>query len=117
MGLSVYDYFQRAMRHTMATPNGLCGELVASSDGNSALFYIEAELGWITRASYRCTSCMTLVALCEHAAELVSGTRLQSAAAITGEALLALHPEIPVMRQDRANLAASALLSAILRQP
>jgi hypothetical protein len=95
----------------------MSGDLVASGDGNSARFYIEAERGWILRASYRCTSCMTLVALCEHAAELASGTRLQIATAITGEILLALHPEIPAVRQDRANLAASALLSAILRQP
>ena len=83
-------------------------------EGNSAVFRIATGPdGRIAAASYRCTTCFTLVALCEHLAELVSGETAAAAGSWTAERLLAFHHEVPAARQTRAALAVSAMQSAV----
>jgi hypothetical protein len=109
---TLYDYFQRACR-TPRNTAGLPGERCFDDDGNSALFWIAAsEDGRIEAVAYRCTTCFTLVGLCEHLAELAAGTTLRDPSGWTAERLLSLHPEIPGSRRDRAALAVAALQSA-----
>jgi hypothetical protein len=64
---------------------------------------------------YRATTCVTLVALCEQVAELAAGKRLDEATAISPDALLDLHPEIPESRRDRAKLVIQAFRSALTK--
>lgn len=110
---TVYDYFQRACRRDSDRFCGISGEQCFDSDGNSAEFRLDARDGRIRSAQYRCTTCVTLVALCEHLAEVLTGSALDEASSWTPERLLALHPEIPAMRRDRATLAVMAVQSAL----
>lgn len=115
--MTLTDFFERACRRERGTPFGMPGEPHLDPDGNSALFWL--SLGKdrrIATVQYRCTTCFTLVALCEHLAELVRGVSPEAAAGWTPERLLSLHPEIPVYRRDRAKLAVAAMQSAAARQ-
>ena len=117
---TVYDYLQRALTRrvdpTMRAPRG---PLVTSEDDAalSALFAIAVENGRVASANYRCTTCATLVALCEHTAELIRGLPLDAARRLTSDDLLSLHPEIPSARRDRAALAIRAAHGALELHP
>jgi NifU-like protein involved in Fe-S cluster formation len=110
---TVYDYFQRANKRTFDRFNGISGAKCVDVEGNSAIFWLESADGRIVAAEYKCTTCCTLVALCEHLAEALTGVTFDDARQWTAEQLLALHPEIPPVRQDRAMLAVSAVQSAL----
>jgi hypothetical protein len=110
---TIYDYFQRACRGASAR-DGLRGERCFDTDGNSAVFWIAvAPDRRIEAVTYQCTTCFTLVGLCEHLAELAAGTMLPDAIGWTADRLLSLHSEIPNNRRDRAVLAVAALQSAV----
>jgi len=68
----------------------------------------------IEAADYRCTACATLLALCEHLAELARGMAIDSARALTPEALLRLHPETPRQKRVRAHTAVAAFQAALV---
>ena len=106
---SIYDYFQHACCRVPAGAGGFAGEVVQGEDGACAQFFLEIDRRGITTATYKCTSCVTLVALCEHVAELVAAGEER----ITPERLLRLHPEIPPSKRERAELAAEALRAAM----
>lgn len=109
-------YFHRAcQRNLEQTPRGTCGERVVDADGNFAHFSISTDGDLITGAHFRCTTCFTLVALCEHLSELLAGMSLDAALRLTAADLLHCHPEIPHMRQDRAELAIEAAHSALVK--
>ncbi|MCC7497214.1 MAG: hypothetical protein IT160_06530 [Bryobacterales bacterium] len=110
---SIYDYFQQAGRRPKNTEACTAGELVPGSAGNTAIFYLEATKHRITKVVFRCTSCMTLVALCEHLSELALGLGAGQAEKLDPALLLRLHPDIPSYLQNRAELACAALHSAI----
>ncbi len=113
---TIYGYFRRAylrfLRHS-DLPVAAFGPAVCGSDGNSAAFGVEIERGRIAKAAYRCTTCVTLVALCEHLSELVAGMPVQRALQLEPEYLLCYHEEVPAERRDRAQLALRALKEAI----
>jgi NifU-like protein involved in Fe-S cluster formation len=114
---TVQDYFERALRRAADPPSGIPGEPCFDRDGATAQFWISADAsGRIAAARYRCTTCMTLVALCEHLAELVEGKTVGAARSRTAERLLSLHREVPPVRQSRASLAISAMQSAVAKQ-
>ena len=69
--------------------------------------------GCIDEIEYRCTTCVTLVALCEHVAEDLRGVGLDRARELTAADILKLHPEIPYSRHSRADLATAAVRAAI----
>lgn len=110
---SIYEYFQQAMRRPKDAASGTAGELQAGAEGNSAVFYLTAAGGRITKAEFRCTTCVTLVALCEHLAELAVGSSPDEARELNAGLMLQLHPEVPAPLQDRAGLACAALHAAI----
>jgi NifU-like protein involved in Fe-S cluster formation len=79
------------------------------------MFWIRTAGERIIAADYRCSTCITLVALCEHLAELLIGFTADQAVQYTADRLLALHPEIPPERRNRAALAIDAMQSAAAR--
>ena len=110
----VYEYFQRACRREHPDPGGVAGDPVSDPDDNTVLFWLEATPGGrLVAAEYRCTTCVTLVSLCEHLAELLPGTTTGEAAEFSARSLLELHPGIPESKQGRASLAIEAMQSAI----
>jgi NifU-like protein involved in Fe-S cluster formation len=111
--MSTYDYFQRAFRRGIQMPTGYSGDKVRDEDGNCAVFWLQAQAGVISSAEYRCTTCATLVAFCEHLAELVIGLRLEKARAYDANRLLALHQDVPKYKAGRAALALEAFRSAV----
>jgi NifU-like protein involved in Fe-S cluster formation len=112
---SVLDYFHRACLRDGTVFTGVPGEPCFDREGNSARFWIEVRGAEIARARFQCTTCCTLVGLCEHAAELLAGRTIAEAACYSSRELLMLHPEVPKGRRDRASLAAEAIRSAALR--
>jgi hypothetical protein len=115
MAFSVHDiyfYFQRACRRELHELHGVCGARCEDDDGNTAVFAIEAEGVNISRIGYRCTTCCTLVAVCEHLTDLLRGKPLSEAENYSGSDLLELHPEIAPSHRKRAALAAEAVRSA-----
>lgn len=108
----VYHYFQQAYRRQLqplSSPLRFIDE-----DGLQAAFSIGiCGIGRIERVDYRCTTCMTLVALCEHVAEQLFGATLEEARTLDADQLLKLHPEIPVSRRCRARLALNAARAAL----
>jgi len=111
--MTTYDYFQRAFRRGAQARAGTSGTLVQGADGACAVFWLQAPDGIISSAQYRCTTCVTLLAFCEHLSELAVGTRVQHALRIDADQLLTLHPDVPHCRADRATLASEAFHSAI----
>ena len=116
MAKGVYDYFTQALRRSRGPLIGTPGHVVFGADGVQALFAIDGAAGRIAAATYRCTTCVTLVAFCEHLAELVHGATLEQAASLRAADLLALHREVPDGRTDRASVAVAALHAALGRQ-
>lgn len=109
---SVYELFERACRRPAGTPAGQSGLRQFDADGNSVVFWVSSQGGRITAAQYQSSSCVTLIALCEHLSHLMPGLTFAEAASITPFDLLRLHPEIPAERRDRAALAIAAARSA-----
>jgi len=113
MGGTIHDYFRRALwKPGFAAPAGPAAPL-SLRDGNCAAFRLVIAGGRVASARYRCTSCVTLVALCEHLAEVVTGMPLEEAERLRPEHLLGLHPEIPDAKRDRAVLAVQAMRAAL----
>ena len=112
MRRDVYHYFQQAYRRQLQP---LLSPLrLISEDGLQAAFAIRlCDAGRIERVEYRCTTCMTLVALCEHVAEQLLGATLEEARALDAGQLLKQHPEIPPSRRSRAHLALNAARAAL----
>ena len=112
---NVFDYFERACRRGVEPVTGVPGDRCSEPDGTTAQFWFVTDGDRIVHASFQCTTCCTLVGLCEHAAEMLAGMPVDEAEKCSAVSLLALHPEIPPMRQDRAGLVMNAVRSAALR--
>ena len=82
-------------------------------DRTCASFNLKFERARIVKAVYRCTTCVTLVAFCEHLSELVVGMPAERALNLDAEYLLRCHREVPAERRDRAFLAVTALKIAV----
>ncbi len=115
MDKNVHEYFRQAWRRlaTRTDLNGCRGPIVFGPDGLCAAFEVCLEQGRIARADYRCTTCVTLVALCEHLSELAVGMHADDISRLRPELLLERHPEVPPGRQDRAALALTAFTAAV----
>jgi NifU homolog involved in Fe-S cluster formation len=113
---SVYYYFQRACLRELAALRGVSGDKIFDGEGNCVVFWVEALSGTIAGAQYKCTTCATLLALCEHLSELLVGMKIEEAQKLTAAWLLELHPEIPNSKRERAGVAMQALQSAVKRQ-
>jgi NifU-like protein involved in Fe-S cluster formation len=112
MRRDVYHYFQQACRRRLqAVPSPL--RPVTQGDAEAAFVLNVVGPGRIQSVEYRCTTCMTLVALCEHVAECLQGATVEEAKALTAEYILELHPEVPPNRHARAHLAIAAARAAM----
>jgi hypothetical protein len=109
---TVYDYFWQAPRRSRKDETG-DGKLVFGANGNCAVFFLQAAEGRITEASFRCTSCFTLVAFCEHLSELAIGLSGIEARKLGPDRLVGLHPEVPSHLHNRAVLATAAFQEAV----
>ena len=107
---TVYDYFQRALRREPAV---LAADPVTVDDHSAAFDFQVRSSGTIHKANYRCTSCVTLMALCQHASELMCGRNVADALALTPDDLFALHPEVPSLHRSRAELVVRAIQQAV----
>jgi hypothetical protein len=77
-----------------------------------ARFAIECQDGIVTVLDYRCTTCATLVALCELLSERASQQPVLTIGAWVPADLIAWLPGIPQSRWSRAEVALRALQSA-----
>ena len=111
----MYDYFSSAMYGPARDLSGRSGDTVRSGDGVSAVFYIDTIGERLETVDYRCSTCVTLVAFCEHLREMIKGTTASEALCVTAADLLSLHQEVPAERRDRAALAVQAMHSAVRR--
>lgn len=119
MRRDVYHYFQQAYRRTLdpAAPLSLVAVQVALDDAEAGFAVRLGSDGRVSSVDYRCTTCMTLLALCEHVAEELRGATLDEARSLRAEDLLRQHPEIPFSRQSRARLAVAAARTAMENLP
>jgi NifU-like protein involved in Fe-S cluster formation len=67
--------------------------------------------------NFRATTCITLIAYSELIAELVTGQNAREAAAIEAADLVALLPDVPLLKRDRALLAIDAFRAALIAAP
>jgi NifU-like protein involved in Fe-S cluster formation len=111
MRQDVYHYFQQACRRevTAVVPQ----RWVCEDDVRAGFTLQVGETGRIEAADYRCTTCITLVAMCEHAAEALRGSTVAEARNFTAGELLNRHPEVPPTRHSRAHLAVAAVQAAL----
>ena len=111
MRQDVYYYFQQACRREVSPE---VPQRWISEDDVTAGFRLRVgKAGRIDQADYRCTTCMTLVAMCEHAAESLRGATLDEARTRSAGDLLDRHPEVPPIRHSRAHLAVAAVQAAL----
>jgi hypothetical protein len=108
--MTIYDYFERAYRRSLEP---VAGEPVRDEDGNCVLFSVDLNAGRIAAVRYRCTTCTTLVALCEHLSDLAAGLDIAAVLSMQPETLLVLHPEIPEAKRPTAAFALTALQTAV----
>jgi NifU-like protein involved in Fe-S cluster formation len=109
----VRDLFEHAMRRGRVPAAGEFAEAVCDAEGNRAAFRVVLDSDRIRSASYRCTTCVTLVALCEYLVGILPGMNLAAARDLTPQMLLAALPEIPTGRRGRAELVLRALRAAV----
>jgi hypothetical protein len=116
------DYIDRGLRRRRAAPLPVAGEARRDDDGRFARFSVRVIDGVIADVGFEATTCVTLVAYCELAAQRVTGQTLEDAAReIQVQALQAGLPLVPAGKRERARLAAQALMATVLesvrRQP
>lgn len=112
MRRDVHYYFQKACRRQLR-PLTAPIRFIADRDMQAGFALQLGTAQQIDLIEYRCTTCMTLVALCEHLAEELNGSTVADARSLTPERMLALHPEIPDSRSSRALLAVAAVHAAL----
>lgn len=112
-GKTIYDYFHQAVRRPGNTLTDLRSVVLFGEEGTCAAFELRHCEGKISEVRFKCTTCFTLVALCEHIAELAAGMSVAEAQEISPERLLELHPEVPMRLANRANLATMAFRAAL----
>ncbi len=114
---TIYDYFVRACRRPIPpeSERGLAGDTVENTNGYYARFWIDAPRGRVQNIHYSATSCATLLAICEHIAELAAGQDLTGESAVSVDQLLHLHPEVPPEKRESVILAVTAFHAAATR--
>ena len=107
---TVHDYFIEGYRRTgRTTLRDFSGTPVQGSEDLSAAFQLFVREGTVTRVEYRCSSCVTLVALCEHVAQHLVGQPVEIVRALKPELLATWHPEVPRSHQNRSHLVIRAV--------
>jgi NifU-like protein involved in Fe-S cluster formation len=108
------DYIDRGMRRARHPAPALRPAL-RDGDGLFARFGVQVTGGVVVAVGFRASACATLIAYCEVAAERVTGQPLAAAVrALQPGDLARTLPTVPPIKRGRAQLAAHALLSALL---
>ncbi len=112
---TVHDFFQAAYLKigSHAGPAAHWGPLRSDGNGLTVRFSVELAGDRLSSVRYRCSTCVTLVALCEHLSQAAKGWLLAEAQVFDAAKLLSLHPEIPASHQDRAALAIASFRAAL----
>lgn len=109
------DYIDRGMRRARSTHANDLAAGCLDDEGRFARFGVQVDSGVIAAVGFRASSCTTLIAYCEIAAERVSGLPPTTAIRSLRAADLARAlPSVPAVKRDRAQLAARALMTALL---
>jgi hypothetical protein len=111
--LTVSELFERGFRRRQAAPLPIEGARCSDADGNAACFSLDVAGGKITAASFRASSCATLIAYCEYIAVAVPGSRLDIARELTATNLVDGLTGVPPLKRDRAVLAVAAFRAAL----
>ena len=112
MRRDVHYYFQKACRRQLQ-PLTEPMRVVADEDVQAGFEIRFGAAERIDTVDYRCSTCVTLVALCEHLAEELRDSTIEYARSLTAGQILAQHPEIPSSRGPRARLAVAAVHAAL----
>jgi hypothetical protein len=112
---TVHEYFGLASRGLRNLELPVRGDLIRSDKRLLAQFLLDVEQGRIRAASYKCTTCVTLMAYCELLAEALEGASLGEVMKLTPMELIVAVPGVPPNRHDRARLAVKAVRSAAER--
>lgn len=112
---SLTDYIDRGLRRRRAGPLPIAGAAHRDDAGRFARFSLRVIDGTITEVAFEATTCVTLVAYCEVAAEWVTGLTVHAAAQrLRVHELVAALPLVPANKRQRAPLAAQAALAALI---
>jgi hypothetical protein len=110
--LTMTDYIDRGLRRRRVAPLPIVGPGCRDAEGRFARFSLRLADGVVADVAFEATTCITLVAYCELAAEWATGLRLEATIArLRDDALAAALPLVPPFRRDRAGLAALAWLA------
>jgi NifU-like protein involved in Fe-S cluster formation len=114
MRRDIHFYFQQAIHRKSQAD---CPSIrFLSDDDTQAGFLVQMDPGQVDTISdveYRCSTCITLVAICEHIAQEWRGSTVVRAKTLTVERILEEHPEVPPSRHSRAYLAMAAAQAAL----
>ena len=114
MRRDVHFYFQQELHRKSQAD---CPSMsFLSDDDTQAAFLVRmapGQVDTIADVEYRCSTCITLVAICEHIAEEWRGTTVWRAKSLTAQDILRQHPEVPPSRHSRAYLAMAAAQAAL----
>lgn len=109
---SVLDYHERGRQTRRTPPLPLQGPAV-EHDGLQATFSLQLDdRDRVTAARFQSTSCTTLVAYCQLAADLAHGRSTRELARLDPRSLIEYLRGVPAMRRDRAAIATAALRAA-----
>lgn len=91
------------------------GRLVSDEEGRFAQVSLRITAGVVTGVHFDASTCATLIAYCELAAEWVTGLRVAEAArGLRPLELMNALTSVPVERRRQAILAAQAMMAALL---
>jgi len=109
------DYIDRGLRRRRAAPLPIRGDVRCDDAGRFARFSIRVTGEVISAVAFDATTCVTLIAYCEVAAEWVTGLTVAAAARrIRVDELLAALPLVPVGKRDRSLLAVQAMMATFV---
>jgi hypothetical protein len=110
---TVSELFDRGYRRNRKPPLSIEGAELHDTNELFARFSLGITGGFIKAVHFRATTCITLIAYNELIAELVIGQNMRDAAAIEAAELVALLPDVPLLKRDRALLAINAFRAAL----
>jgi hypothetical protein len=111
--LKVHEYFEKGYYRSRDHLPLRKGKIVRGNEKLLAQFFIDIKDDHIDYVSYKCSTCVVLIAYCEFLAERLTGLSLKEVMKITPSHLIRAFPEVPPDRHDRSSLAIQALHSAV----
>jgi NifU-like protein involved in Fe-S cluster formation len=109
------DYIDRGLRRRRTAPLPIAGAVRRDDAGRFARFSLRVTDGVITDVAFEATTCVTLVAYCEVAAEWATDLTVGAAALrVRMQELVAALPLVPPNKHQRALLVVQAVMAALV---